>query len=117
VDDSRQTLEYAVRELQADIAAQEAALAAAGRPVPATQLGVFVIHNKQRPKVGALPQGVPQFVAQVRGWGGFLCFLCTYFFIEDRRGAGSGLGVGPACALVEGVGGRGSRGGCCLLRM
>ncbi|EFN59731.1 hypothetical protein CHLNCDRAFT_133324 [Chlorella variabilis] len=64
VDDSRETLDYAVRELQADIVAQEAALAAEGRPVPPTHLGVYVIHNKCRPKKGRLPAGVPQFVAQ-----------------------------------------------------
>lgn len=64
VDDSRQTLEFAVRELQADIKAQEAALEAAGQPVPDTQLGVYVLHNKQREKVGKLPEGIPQFVAQ-----------------------------------------------------
>lgn len=70
VDDSRQTLAYAVRELQADIAAQAAALTAAGEAVPTTQLGVYVLHNKQRPKKGTLPEGVPQFVAQVGGWAG-----------------------------------------------
>lgn len=70
VDDSRETLDYAVRELQADIVAQEAALAAEGRPVPPTHLGVYVIHNKCRPKKGRLPAGVPQFVAQVGGGGG-----------------------------------------------
>ena len=66
VDDSRATLAYATRELLADIAAEEGALAAQGRPVPPTRLGVFVLHNKQRPKAGALPEGVPEFVAQVR---------------------------------------------------
>ncbi|KAI3429617.1 hypothetical protein D9Q98_005703 [Chlorella vulgaris] len=64
VDDSRETLCYATRELLADIAQQEAALAAVGQPVPPTHLGVFVIHNKLRPKKGCLPAGVPQFVAQ-----------------------------------------------------
>jgi hypoxanthine phosphoribosyltransferase len=67
VDDSRETLGFAVRELLADIAAQEAALATAGQPVPPTHLGVFVIHNKLRPKKGVLPDHVPEFVAQV-GW-------------------------------------------------
>ena len=49
--------------------AQEEALRAAGRPVPETQLGVFVIHNKQRPKLGALPEGTFYFVAKVGGAG------------------------------------------------
>ena len=46
VDDSRATLAYAVRELQADVVEEEAALAAVGAPVPETHLGVYVIHNK-----------------------------------------------------------------------
>ncbi|KAL4443890.1 hypothetical protein ABPG75_011627 [Micractinium tetrahymenae] len=65
VDDSRATLEYAVRELKADVAAEEAAAAAAGLPPPGpTHLGVFMLHCKQREKVGRLPEDVPQFVAQ-----------------------------------------------------
>lgn len=69
VDDTRQTLAYAVRELRADIAAQEAELAAGGRPAAQpTRLGVFVIHCKDKPKEGQLPDDVPHFVAQVR-WG------------------------------------------------
>ena len=64
VDDSRQTLAYAVRELRADIAAEEAALAAAGQPVPPTQLATFVVHCKARAKAGELPADVPQFVGE-----------------------------------------------------
>lgn len=64
VDDSRTTLEYAVRELLVDINAQTQEARAQGQDVPDTQLGVFVIHNKQRPKKGVLPAGVHQFVAQ-----------------------------------------------------
>jgi hypothetical protein len=67
VDDSRETLEYAVGEILAEIRQQEAALAAQGQPVPETQLAVYVIHNKRRPKKGRLPEGVPQFVAQQLG--------------------------------------------------
>ncbi|GAB4817279.1 hypothetical protein N2152v2_004325 [Parachlorella kessleri] len=74
VDDSRATLAYATRELLADIAAEEGVLAAQGRPVPPTQLGVFVLHNKQRPKAGALPEGVPQFVAQELDSDPWICY-------------------------------------------
>lgn len=69
MDDSRQTLAFAVKELQADIAAQEAELEAAGQPVPPTHLAVFVIHCKQRTKAAELPAEVPEFVAQVGGGG------------------------------------------------
>ncbi|KAK2067286.1 hypothetical protein P8C59_001042 [Phyllachora maydis] len=52
VDDTRTTLEYAVRELEKDV---EVARRRLGRP-DKTRFSVFVLHNKDKPKKGALPQ-------------------------------------------------------------
>ena len=46
VDDTRTTLHYAVRELKKDAAAQ----AAAAGVEDTTEFGVFVVHNKDKPK-------------------------------------------------------------------
>jgi hypoxanthine phosphoribosyltransferase len=76
VDDSRKTLAHAVAELQADIAAERAAFrkqAAASSSIGdgacngsssgeaawvEPQLGVFVLHNKLRPKLAELPESL-----------------------------------------------------------
>jgi len=52
VDDTRTTLEYAVRELEKDVA--EAAKQA-GRDKESTQFSIFVLHNKDKDKKGHLP--------------------------------------------------------------
>ena len=54
VDDTRTTLEYAVRELEKDV---EAAREKLGRPAKEneTRFSVFVLHNKNKPKKGHLP--------------------------------------------------------------
>ncbi|PSC67918.1 xanthine phosphoribosyltransferase 1 [Micractinium conductrix] len=92
VDDSRATLAYAVRELQADVVEEEAALAAVGAPVPETHLGVYVIHNKLRPKVGSLPEGVPEFVAQELDCNPWICYPWDAPDIDEHnRGAARAL--------------------------
>lgn len=53
VDDTRTTLEYAVRELEKDV---EAARQKLGREGEKTQFSVFVLHNKDKTKKGHLPQ-------------------------------------------------------------
>jgi len=53
VDDTRTTLEYAVRELEKDIAE---ATKRRGRENEKTQLSVFVLHNKDKSKKGKLPE-------------------------------------------------------------
>ncbi|KAL9096752.1 MAG: hypothetical protein Q9165_001240 [Trypethelium subeluteriae] len=57
VDDTRTTLEYAVRELQKDV---EAAAEKHGRQEEGgrTEFSVFVLHNKEKAKRGRLPQGM-----------------------------------------------------------
>jgi len=52
VDDTRTTLEYAVRELEKDVHAQAEK---EGRLGEKTQFSVFVLHNKDKQKKGKLP--------------------------------------------------------------
>lgn len=52
VDDTRTTLEYAVRELEKDV---ETARKQTGR-TEKTNFYVFVLHNKKKPKKGRLPE-------------------------------------------------------------
>jgi len=55
VDDTRTTLEYAVRELEKDVA--EAAEQAGRRgELARTTFSVFVLHNKDKEKKGGLPR-------------------------------------------------------------
>ncbi|KAF1921139.1 hypoxanthine guanine phosphoribosyltransferase [Ampelomyces quisqualis] len=55
VDDTRTTLEYAVRELQKDV---EAAVHKLGRHGEKTHFSIFVLHNKDKVKKGRLPQEI-----------------------------------------------------------
>ncbi|KAF8063722.1 XPT1 [Scenedesmus sp. PABB004] len=67
VDDSRKTLAHALAELEADVAAERAAHeGAGGAPWAAPELGVFVLHNKQRPKLASLPE----HIMRSRYWAG-----------------------------------------------
>lgn len=52
VDDTRTTLEYAVKELEKDV---QLAAEKAGRAGEGTQFSVFVLHNKDKGKKGKLP--------------------------------------------------------------
>ncbi|KAF2814072.1 hypoxanthine guanine phosphoribosyltransferase, partial [Mytilinidion resinicola] len=52
VDDTRTTLEYAVRELQKDV---DEAASRLGRLSEKTNFTIFVLHNKDKPKKGHLP--------------------------------------------------------------
>ncbi|KAF6788429.1 xanthine phosphoribosyltransferase 1 [Colletotrichum musicola] len=55
VDDTRTTLEYAVRELESDV---EAARQRMGGQGEKTQFGIFVLHNKDKQKKGTLPDSI-----------------------------------------------------------
>ncbi|KJZ78533.1 Xanthine phosphoribosyltransferase 1 [Hirsutella minnesotensis 3608] len=55
VDDTRTTLEYAVKELEKDV---EAARQRLGGDQPNTEFCIFVLHNKDKPKKGALPEAM-----------------------------------------------------------
>ncbi|KAI0905180.1 PRTase-like protein [Ustulina deusta] len=52
VDDTRTTLEYAVKELQKDVQEVSKKL---GREGEKTEFSIFVLHNKDKPKKGVLP--------------------------------------------------------------
>ncbi|EEP77766.1 xanthine phosphoribosyltransferase 1 [Uncinocarpus reesii 1704] len=52
VDDTRTTLEYAVRELEKDV---ELAQQQLGRQAEKTTFSIFVLHNKNKEKKGKLP--------------------------------------------------------------
>lgn len=57
VDDTRTTLEYAVRELEKDvIEAQKKS----GREGEKTTFSIFVLHNKDKKKKGELPDDILQ---------------------------------------------------------
>jgi len=53
VDDTRTTLDYAVRELEKDV--KEAAKRS-DREGEKTRFSIFVLHNKDKPKKGYLPK-------------------------------------------------------------
>jgi hypoxanthine phosphoribosyltransferase len=53
VDDTRTTLEYAVKELQKDVAIAAKEL---GRTAESTKFSIFVLHNKDKAKRGTLPE-------------------------------------------------------------
>ena len=55
VDDTRTTLEYAVRELQKDV---EEAKKRLGRESEKTTFTIFVLHNKDKDKKGELPKEI-----------------------------------------------------------
>ncbi|OCF61678.1 transferase [Kwoniella mangroviensis CBS 10435] len=66
VDDTRTTLTYTIRELQIDINKQSAAVEddqERERLRKETKLGIFVVHNKLKPKAAELPSDVAYFSA------------------------------------------------------
>ncbi|KAM5346339.1 hypothetical protein ACJ41O_009344 [Fusarium nematophilum] len=54
VDDTRTTLEYAVKELQKDVEIARQRMGE-GAPAPKTEFSIFVLHNKDKAKKGKLP--------------------------------------------------------------
>ncbi|ORY35059.1 transferase [Naematelia encephala] len=66
VDDTRTTLMYCLRELQSDINKQLDEVedeTERERLRKETQLGIFVVHNKLKEKVGTLPSSIKYFSA------------------------------------------------------
>ncbi|ROW01322.1 hypothetical protein VMCG_05909 [Cytospora schulzeri] len=55
VDDTRTTLEYAVKELQKDVEAARQKMGAEGESAK-TEFSIFVLHNKDKTKKGTLPE-------------------------------------------------------------
>lgn len=61
VDDTRTTLEYAVRELEKDV---ETARKESGR-TEKTNFYIFVLHNKKKPKKGRLPEEMEKGITYI----------------------------------------------------
>lgn len=85
VDDTRTTLEYAVRELEKDV---EAAVKKLGREGEKTNFSIFVLHNKDKAKKGQLPQEILKgryIAARTVGdvWINYP-WEATYVFLELR---------------------------------
>ncbi|PLW21721.1 hypothetical protein PCANC_01155 [Puccinia coronata f. sp. avenae] len=68
VDDTRTTLSYAVSELEKDVQSQLSKLSAAEQAkFPATQLAIFVVHNKDKPKAASIPEHIKYFAGKTVG--------------------------------------------------
>jgi hypoxanthine phosphoribosyltransferase len=83
VDDTRTTLEYAVRELEKDVReAQEKA----GRQNEKTNFSIFVLHNKDKPKKGALPQDIihGRYVAARTTGDDWICYPWEAIDIDEH---------------------------------
>lgn len=61
VDDSRKTLQYALSELQKDVEVELQNLPEPDREANRTEFAVFVVHNKDKPKLGVLPPNLLYF--------------------------------------------------------
>ncbi|KAG7093881.1 hypothetical protein E1B28_007520 [Marasmius oreades] len=69
VDDTRKTLGYALFELQKDVELEAARCPESEREalLGATKFGIFVVHNKKKPKLVELPAGVPYYSGEEVG--------------------------------------------------
>ncbi|KIY70315.1 PRTase-like protein [Cylindrobasidium torrendii FP15055 ss-10] len=69
VDDTRKTLSYALSELQKDIDAELATRSPeeAAKLRAETKLSIFVVHNKDKPKLAQLPEGTPYWAGETLG--------------------------------------------------
>ena len=73
--DPHRTLAYAVDELQKDIAKHLAAISEDQRDsLPPTEVAIFVVHNKLKPKLGNLPPNVRYFAAANVPAGSWICY-------------------------------------------
>ncbi|RXW14676.1 hypothetical protein EST38_g11180 [Candolleomyces aberdarensis] len=63
VDDTRKTLHYAVSELQKDVEKELLSYPEDQRAAlrEATKFGVFVVHNKKKPKLAEIDSSIPYF--------------------------------------------------------
>ena len=85
VDDTRTTLEYAVRELEKDV---EAARVRLGRSEKErTRFSVFVLHNKDKEKKGVLPEELVRggrYLAAVTVRDVWICYPWEATDIEEH---------------------------------
>ncbi|KAJ3731779.1 hypothetical protein DFJ43DRAFT_998375 [Lentinula guzmanii] len=63
VDDTRKTLSYALTELKRDVETELLNHPEADRDAlrASTKFGIFVVHNKNKPKLAALPEGTTYY--------------------------------------------------------
>jgi len=92
VDDTRTTLEYAVKELQKDV---ETARRQQGR-TEKTNFSIFVLHNKDKPKKGHLPDDMineNRYLAAVTVPDVWICYPWEAIDIDehDRLAASNGV--------------------------
>lgn len=74
VDDTRTTLEYAVRELEKDV---QTATEKLGRTAEKTNFSIFVLHNKDKQKKGKLPEDMmaeSRYIAAVTTGDEWICY-------------------------------------------
>ncbi|KAG6837161.1 hypothetical protein H0H93_013751 [Arthromyces matolae] len=66
VDDTRKTLSYALTELQKDVAEELLKYPESDREAlrAATKFAIFVVHNKNKPKLADLPVGTPYYAGE-----------------------------------------------------
>jgi hypoxanthine phosphoribosyltransferase len=86
VDDTRTTLEYAVKELEKDVESVRQRLGVADE----TQFGIFVLHNKDKPKKGTLPPHVARddrYVAARTVGDVWICYPWEAIDIEEHDAA------------------------------
>jgi len=84
VDDTRTTLEYAVKELEKDV---EAARQKLGYEGEKTQFSVFVLHNKDKTKKGSLPKDMmdeSRYVAARTVGDVWICYPWEAMDIEEH---------------------------------
>lgn len=83
VDDTRTTLEYAVRELEKDV---ETARKQQGRSEK-TKFSIFVLHNKDKPKKGHLPADMVEdsrYIAAVTTPDVWICYPWEAIDIDEH---------------------------------
>jgi hypoxanthine phosphoribosyltransferase len=90
VDDTRTTLEYAVRELEKDVVEAQKK---SGRTEEKTTFSIFVLHNKDKAKKGTLPEETLHgryLAAQTVGdvwinypWEAMYVCILTFFYAPD----------------------------------
>lgn len=92
VDDTRTTLEYAVRELAKDV---EAARKQTGR-TETTNFYVFVLHNKKKPKKGRLPKEMEEgktYISALETGDVWICYPWEAKDIDEHDKAAREHGV------------------------
>lgn len=95
VDDTRTTLEYAVRELEKDV---ETARKEQGR-TEKTKFSIFVLHNKDKPKKGHLPADMVEdnrYIAAVTTPDVWICYPWEAIDINEHDQLAAERGVDKA---------------------